>query len=283
MTLVAVNGIQLNISDSGPPPGLAPGLAPGKPDAPVLVMGHGLLFGTTMWRHQIEVLSSTYRCIAVDWRGQGRTPATPSGYDMDTLYADLVALIEHLDVGPVHYAGLSMGGFVGQRLAARRPDLVRSLILLDTSSGPEDPEKIKKYRLLATVYGLLGMRPLLGQVAPIMFSPAYLATDAGKATVAAWTAELGEQQRAGVKKAIRGVTDRLAIVDEIGTIATPTLVIVGSEDVATPVAKAQVIVDHIKDARLEVLGGVGHVSTLEDPARINALMTEFLDRQSAQK
>ncbi|MET3962167.1 3-oxoadipate enol-lactonase [Marmoricola sp. OAE513] len=268
MTLVAVNGIQLSISDSGAPAG--------KPDAPVLVLGHGLLFGTSMWRHQVEALRDTYRCIAVDWRGQGATPATADGYDMDTLYADLVALIELLDVGPVHYAGLSMGGFVGQRLAARRPDLVRSLILIDTSAGPEDPEKIKKYRLMAGVYGLFGMKPLLSQVAPIMFSQAFLDTDEGKSTVATWTAELATQQRKGVKQAIRGVTDRLPITDEVGSITAPTLVIVGTEDLATPVAKAQAIASAIKNSRLDILTGVGHVSTLEDPARVNALMTEFL-------
>ncbi|HEX4189591.1 MAG TPA: alpha/beta fold hydrolase [Marmoricola sp.] len=268
MPLIGVNGIQLSITDSGAPAG--------KTDAPVLVMGHGLLFSTSMWRHQIEELSATYRCIAVDWRGQGGTPATPGGYDMDTLYADLVALIEHLDVGPVHYAGLSMGGFVGQRLAARRPDLVRSLMLIDTSSGPEDPEKIKKYRLLSTVYGLVGLKPLLGQVAPIMFTPAYLETDAGKATVTAWIDELAPLERRGIKKAIRGVTDRPPIIDEISAIGAPTLVIVGTEDVATPVAKAEVIAAAVPGARLEQLDGVGHVSTLEDPARINALMTEFL-------
>lgn len=265
---MSVNGIQLNISDSGAPVG--------KPDAPVVVLGHGLLFGTSMWRHQIEVLSSDYRCIAVDWRGQGQTPATESGYDMDTLYADLAALIEHLDVGPVHYAGLSMGGFVGLRLAARRPDLVRSLILIDTSSGPEDPAKIKKYRLMAAVFGGFGMKPLLGQVAPIMFTPAFLETDAGKSTVEVWTRELATQDRKGVKKAIRGVTDRPPVADEIRAISAPTLVIVGSEDVATPVAKAEAIASAIRTSRIDILAGVGHVSTLEDPARVNALMRDFL-------
>jgi 3-oxoadipate enol-lactonase len=268
MTLVDVNGIQLSITDSGPPAG--------NPDAPVLVMGHGLLFSTTMWRHQIETLRGSYRCIAVDWRGQGATPPTATGYDMDTLYADLVALIEHLDVGPVHYLGLSMGGFVGLRLGARRPDLVRSLTLIDTSSGPEDPEKVRKYRLLATVFGLVGMKPLLGQVAPIMFTPAFMETDAGKATVSTWVAELATQDRKGVKQAIRGVTDRAALGDEIGSITAPTLVIVGSEDVATPVAKAEAIAAAIRGSRLDVLAGVGHVSTLEDPARINASISGFL-------
>jgi 3-oxoadipate enol-lactonase len=268
MTLVAVNGIQLNIHDTGAPDG--------KPDAPVLVMGHGLLFSTTMWRHQLAALSTEYRCVAVDWRGQGGTPPTESGYDMDTLYADLVALVEHLDVGPVHYAGLSMGGFVGLRLAARRPDLVRSLTLIDTSAGPEDPEKISRYRLMAGVYGIFGFRPLKSQVAPIMFSPAWLKTPAGKETVRTWTSELLPLQRRGTKQAIRGVTDRLAITDELTAITVPTLVIVGSEDSATPVAKAEAIARGVKDSRLDVLTGVGHVSTLEDPDRITALMRDFL-------
>jgi pimeloyl-ACP methyl ester carboxylesterase len=133
--LLQLDGARVNITDTGAPPG--------RPDAPVVVLGHGLLFSTTMWRHQVDALRATYRCVAVDWRGQGATPPAPA-YDMDSLYADLVGVIEHLDGGPVHYAGLSMGGFVGLRLAARRPDLVRSLTLIDTSAGPEDPEKVSR-------------------------------------------------------------------------------------------------------------------------------------------
>jgi pimeloyl-ACP methyl ester carboxylesterase len=268
MPLLSVNGAQVNITDSGAPPG--------RPDAPTVVMGHGLLFSTSMWRHQTEALRSTYRCVAVDWRGQGGTPPGAGGYDMDSLYDDLVGVIEHLGVGPVHYAGLSMGGFVGQRLAARRPDLVRSLTLVDTSAGPEDPEKISRYRLLATIYGLVGMRPLLGQVAPIMFSPAFLATPEGKATVNTWVSELRRQDRRGTKSAIRGVTDRLPILDEIPRITAPTQVVVGSADVATPVAKAEAIVAAVPGARLEILPGVGHVSTLEAPGAVTDVLAGFL-------
>ena len=94
------------------------------------------------------------------------------------------------------------------------------------------------------------------------------------------TSELLPQQRKGVKHSIRGVTDRLPVTEEIGSIQAPTLVIVGSEDTATPVAKAEVIARAIKDSRLDVLTGVGHVSSLEDPDRISALMREFLAAQS---
>ena len=63
----------------------------------------------------------------MDWRGQGRSAVADTGYDMDTLTEDLVALIDHLGIAPVDYVGLSMGGFIGMRLAARHPEVVRAL------------------------------------------------------------------------------------------------------------------------------------------------------------
>ncbi|HEY0904566.1 MAG TPA: alpha/beta fold hydrolase [Marmoricola sp.] len=268
MPLLTVNGVEVNVEDSGRPPG--------RPDAPTLVLGHGLLFSTTMWRHQVEALRSDYRCVAVDWRGQGRSPAAPA-YDMDSLYDDLVGVIEHLDVGPVHYAGLSMGGFVGLRLAARRPDLVRSLVLIDSSAGPEDPEKISRYRMLARIYGVVGLRLLRSRVAPIMFSRTFLDRPQGKAVVDTWVAELARQPRGPVKRAILGVTDRVPVLDEIDSITAPTLVLTGSADVATPVARADTIAGVIPGARLEVLTGVGHVSALEAPDAVTRELAAFLE------
>jgi len=268
MTLLDVNGVQVNVVDTGAPPD--------RPDAPVVVLGHGLLFSTTMWRHQIEALRPAYRCVAIDWRGQGATPATRDGYDMDTLYADAVAVIERLGVGPVHYAGLSMGGFVGLRLGARRPDLLRSLTLIDTSAGPEDPDNISSYRLLAALYRLVGWRPLKSKVAPIMFSEEFLATPEGREVVQIWSGEVSRQSRRGTHGAIRGVTDRLPVDDEIGAIKAPTLVIVGAGDVATTSDKSDAIAELVPDAELVVLPGVGHVSALEAPEAVNGALIPFL-------
>ncbi|HTY28094.1 MAG TPA: alpha/beta hydrolase, partial [Mycobacterium sp.] len=118
----------------------------GRPDAPTIVFGHGLLFSGWLFHPQIAVLREMYRCVAIDWRGQGKSSAAERGYDMDTLASDAIALIESLELAPVHYVGLSMGGMIGQRIAARRSELVRSLTLLDTSAGPEDPAKVGKYK-----------------------------------------------------------------------------------------------------------------------------------------
>jgi 3-oxoadipate enol-lactonase len=266
--LLGINGVQVNVVDTGPPAG--------HPDAPVVVLGHGLLFSTTMWRHQVEALRSTYRCVAVDWRGQGDTPPTRDGYDMDTLYDDVVAVVERLGVGPVHYAGLSMGGFVGLRLGARRPDLLRSLTLIDTSAGPEEPDNIGRYKLLATLYRLLGWRPLRRTVARIMFSEEFLATPAGHDVVRVWSEEVVRQSRSGTRKAILGVCDRLSVEDEIGMITTPTLVIVGAGDVATTSDRSDAIADLVPGAELVVLADVGHVSALEAPDQVNAALLPVL-------
>ena len=258
----------IHYSDTQPPSG--------RPDAPTVFFGHGLLFSGWMFHPQIAALRDEYRCVAIDWRGQGDSPATKSGYDMDTLADDAVALIEHLGVAPVHYVGLSMGGFIGQRIAARRPELVRTLTPLDTSAGPEDPDKVKRYKLLGTVYRVTGIPPLRKQVLPIMFGPAFLADPAGRPIIDEWERRLKRCRRSGVSKAVMGVANRRPVEGEIDGITAPTLVIVGADDVATPPHKSRRIVERIAGARLEQIPACGHTSTLEQPDTVTALLRDFL-------
>ena len=263
------NGAVIHYTDTGAPEG--------KPDAHTVFLGHGLLFSGWMFEPQILALRDTYRCVTIDWRGQGRSSAARTGYDMDTLAADATALIEHLGLAPVHYAGLSMGGFIGQRIAARRPDVVRSLALLDTSAGPEDPDKAGQYKLLGGIYRVSGIKPLRKKVLPLMFGPTFLGDPASRPLIAEWEQRLAQCKRAGVSRAVRGVADRAAVDSEIGSISCPTLVLVGADDAATPVAKSQAIAATIPGARLEVIPDSGHTSTLEQPAVVTRLLREFLE------
>jgi 3-oxoadipate enol-lactonase len=262
------DGATIHYTDTGTPAD--------QPDARTVFFGHGLLFSGWMFRPQITALADEYRCVAIDWRGQGESAATKDGYDMDTLAEDAVALIESLDVAPVHYVGLSMGGFVGQRIAARRPELVRTLALLDTSAGPEDPDKVKHYKQLGRIYRFTGMRLLRKAVLPIMFGPAFLADTSKKPVIDEWQRRLKASPRSGISKAVMGVADRLPIEDEISRIIAPTLVIVGTDDAATPPAKSQLITERIPDARLAQLPDCGHTSTLEQPDTVTRLLKALL-------
>ncbi|MYQ49555.1 alpha/beta fold hydrolase [Streptomyces sp. SID4985] len=269
MPLVDVNGVSVFYTDTGAPPG--------KPDAPAVVFGHGLLFNGWMFHAQVEALRGDYRCVTVDWRGQGDTPATPGGYDMDTLTGDAVALIGRLGLGAVHYVGLSMGGFVGQRIAARHGEVLRSLTLLDTSAGAEESARAREYRLLANVYLLTGVRPVLGRVKAEMFGPEFLASPASAPVVEEWVRRLRRCRRSGIRKAVLGVVERPDMGEELGRIAVPTLVVVGADDVATPAVESERIAAAVRGARLEVVPGAGHSSTVEQPAVVSGLLREFLE------
>lgn len=268
MPAISANGATLFHTDTGAPPG--------RPDARTVVFGHGLLFSGWMFHPQIDALRHRYRCVALDWRAHGRTPATASGYDMDTLTADAVAVIEHLQIAPVHYVGLSMGGFVGQRIAARHGKLLHSLALLDTSADAEDPAKVREYRLLAGIYRLTGIRPVRRKAMDAMFGPAFLASPEAEPVIREWTRRLRTCDRAGIRKAVLGVADRAPVLDELAEVSVPTLVAVGADDAATPPALAARIAAAIDGARLTVLPRSGHSCTLEQPDAVSALLRDFL-------
>ncbi|MEO6604219.1 MAG: alpha/beta fold hydrolase [Aeromicrobium sp.] len=271
MTLIDANGVQVNVEDTGFPAS--------KPDAPTVVFGHGLLFSGHMFDAQVERLRPSYRCVTIDWRGQGKTPATNDGYDMDTLFHDAAAVIESLGVGPVHYVGLSMGGFVGMRLAARRPELLRSLTLLDTSADPEDLAMAKQDRLLAKIYRVVGIRPLAGKVQQLMFGPTFIASAESKPDIDRWKDGVSAVDRSGMVKSILGVVDRLPVSAELGKIALPTLIVVGEDDVATPVPRSEAIAAGIKGSVLKKVPNCGHSSTVEQPTVLADLIEEFLTAQ----
>lgn len=268
MPSLTVNGTSVAYSDTGFPAARA--------DAPTIVFGHGLLFSGWMFRAQIEALRTDYRCVAIDWRGQGDSPPARSGYDMDTLTGDAIALIEQLGVAPAHFVGLSMGGFVGQRVAARRPELIRSLVLLDTSAERESPRGRLEYPVLSVLYRLLGPNPVRGQVEKVMLGPAFRADPRSKAIVDEWMATLARCDRGGVQRAVLGVANRQPVTEEIGRIRARTLVVVGADDAATPPQRSRRIVELIPGARLEIVPNCGHSSTIEQPEAITALLRSFL-------
>ncbi|MFN7975448.1 MAG: alpha/beta fold hydrolase [Acidobacteriota bacterium] len=263
MPRIRVNGVEISYEETGRGP-------------QAVVFSHGLLLSTRLWDAQVAELSPRYRCIAYDHRGQGKSEVTRGGYDMDTASADAAALIEALGAAPCHFVGLSMGGFVGMRLAARRPDLVRSLCLLETSCEREPPENVPRYRRLAFVARLLGPAPVIGKVMPILFGRTFMTDPAREADRGAWRARLRAVDRAGAARATMGVITREGVRGEIASIRVPALVVVGDEDVATPPAKARAIQAAIPGSRLVEIPRAGHSSPVEQPALVTQAIARFL-------
>ena len=172
-----------------------------------------------MFAQQVDVLQQRFRCITFDWRGQGQSEVTRAGYDMESLYADTLALIDALGIKACHFIGLSMGGFIGMRLAARRPDIVRSLILLGTSADPEPAANIPKYRMLDLVGRWLGFRLVAAQVMPIMFGQKFLRDPTRAQLREEWRRRMLANHRIGITQATAGVISRRGIADHLHAIS----------------------------------------------------------------
>jgi 3-oxoadipate enol-lactonase len=264
MPMLRVNGTELYYEDTG-----------GR--GPAILFSHGLFWDTSLFTPQIAALKSRYRCIAYDHRGQGRSAESDlRTIDMDTLFADAVALIEALDLKPVHVCGLSMGGFVAMRLGARRPDLVRSLLLLDTSADPEPPENTPKYRLGNWIARFLGVGLVVDATMPMMFGKSALRDPARAAERDAWRRQLRSNRRS-LWRAVNGVIERPSVYQELSRIAAPTLVIVGEEDTVTAPAKAERLAAAIAGAKLVRVPRAGHIVTLEQPQAATKAISGFLD------
>ncbi len=267
MPTLTVNGATLHYTDEG-----------GGPET--IVFSHGLLFSGAMFEAQVAGFKDRYRCITFDHRGQGGSEVTASGYDMDTLTEDAAALIEALDAGPCHFAGLSMGGFVGMRLAIRRPELLKSLVLIETTADPEPPENVPRYKTLNFVARWFGLGLVINKVMPIMFSQSFLNDPSREADKRKWRSLILSNHRIGITRAVRGVTDRQGVYEQLGKIGLPTLIIVGEEDTATVPEKSDRMHAAIKGSELIRVPRAGHSSTVEEPAAVNEALENFLGRLS---
>lgn len=263
MPTIRVNGAELYYEDQGS------GLES-------LVFAHGLMFDHRMYEAQVAAFSDTYRCVTFDFRGQGLSEVTPNGYNMDTLADDAAALVDALDLSPCHFVGLSMGGFVGLRLALRYPEMLRSLVLLNTSAESEPSGNRPRYRLMRLVARLLGPGPIVGRLMPVMFGRDFLADPRRATDREQWRQRMRENDRAGISRAAGGVINREGVLDRIDGIRAPTLIIAGEQDQATTPDKARHMHERIPGSELVTLPGTGHMSVLECPDRLNELLTAFL-------
>ena len=262
-TRIRCNGVALAVEDEG-----------GR--GPAVLFSHGLLYSRRMWDAQVAALRGQFRCVVYDHRGQGESESPASGLDMDTLAVDATALIEALGIGPVHFVGHSMGGFVGMRLAARRPELLRSLALLDTSAGAEPPENLPRYRRLEWVARWIGMWPVVGPVQAIMHGASARKDPARRADLRTWREHLLRLDRVAMPRAVEGVLQREPVLALLGQIRCPTLVLVGEEDTATVPARSREIAAAITGARLAQIPRAGHMSAIDAPEAVAAELRAFL-------
>jgi 3-oxoadipate enol-lactonase len=244
---------------------------------PDLVLWHSLLCDTGMWRAQIAALTENYRVISIDAPGHGRSANARTRYSMDDCVGAGIEVLDAAGVERAGRVGLSWGGMVGMRVAARHPERIAALVLMDTSARAERPWKKAAYKPLQLFASRLGpIRPLAKALTPIMFSSHSRRHET--AAVDAFVQTLIRMDPESVSRAVDAVIyDRTDVTSELSRITAPTLVVVGADDRATPPEESEHLALNIRGAGLVRIPDAGHLSALEQPTRVNAALLSFLD------
>ncbi len=248
----------------------------GPAGAPVVTLSHSLAADLTMWDPTVPGLAGRYRVLRYDVRGHGGSESTPGAYSLDLLADDALALLRALGIERTHWVGLSLGGMIGQALALRAPAALASLVLCDTASGmPPGMRPVWDQRIAMVEAG--GAAARLDDVIARWFTPAFV--EARRDVVERTLAMIARTTPRGFAGCCAAIRD-LDLTERLAEIRVPTLLIVGEDDEATPVAASQLIQHHIEDAELVILKSAAHLSNVEQPEAFNRALVDFLARVS---
>jgi 3-oxoadipate enol-lactonase len=260
MRLIKVtNGARLSVDVAGPI------------DAPTLILGNSLGTDKRLWDPQMEAFARALRVVRFDTRGHGQSDAPDGPYTLDRLGQDVVDIADALGIERFAYCGVSLGGMVGQWLGVNAGARLTKLILSNTSSSMGPPQGWNDRIALVTTQG---MGALVEAVLARWYTPGFL--NEAPDVIAQTRAMLLGTPTAGYAGCCAAIRD-MEIASHLGRITTPTLVIAGAHDPATPLDHAHAITAAIPGAQLITLP-TAHLSNRETPEAYTEAVLGFLGR-----
>ncbi len=237
-----------------------------------LVLLHGFIADSRVWRTQIEDLSRDFDVIAWDAPGCGQSSDTGEEFSMAEYADSLAGLLDAIGIPSAHVCGLSWGGTLALEFYRRNPRRVMSLILADTYAGwtgslGEEAAQQRLARCLSE--SEMPAEEWVPQWVPDAFS-----SKAPKELLDEYAAIMWDFHPVGFRAMSRALAPDFREI--LPTIKAPTLLIWGAEDKRSPVACGEAMRETIPGARLVMIPGAGHVSNFEQPERFNAEVRGFI-------
>lgn len=254
MATLDIDGTAIHYEDSGG-------------SGPAVILSHGFLMDHSMFDPQVSALRKYHRVITWDERGFGQTRATGPFSYWDSAN-DVLGLMDGLGIDSAFVGGMSQGGFISLRVALTAPERVRGLILIDTQAGTEDADKVEGYGQLHDVWLAHGPGPVQDVIAGLILGPGEWPQ---------WFEKWAALETQQFSWAFRCLMDRDDITSRLGEISCPSLIIHGTDDVAIPMSKAEVLHDRLAGpSTLVAVQGAPHAANLTHPEPVNAAIKSFL-------
>ncbi|MBS1249185.1 MAG: 3-oxoadipate enol-lactonase 2 [Chloroflexi bacterium] len=241
-----------------------------------LVFIHGLGSSTRDWEAQADFFAKRYQVILFDVRGHGKSAKPPGPYSIPLFAADTAKLIEKLTTAPVHVVGISMGGMIAFQLAIDHPEMLKSLVIVNSS--PEYVARTFQERLQAwqrfLVVRIFGMRKI-GEILSERIFPKPEHGEIRDVFVERWA----ENDPRAYRESMRAILG-WSVMGRLGEITCPTLVIASDEDY-TPVEEKEAYLEQIPKGELAVVEDARHGLPAEKPEEFNAVLESFLQSQGS--
>jgi pimeloyl-ACP methyl ester carboxylesterase len=241
------------------------------------VFVHGYTGNSRNWALTVPALRASFRTISLDLRGHGLSakPVRREDYSFDIMASDVLALLDQLGIRECYLVGHSMGGMVAQKIALSRPDLVRALILVDTSASPQDSSRTHMRAGLLRIAEEQGMEAAFE--AQLRMDPAADEIRANPEAVRGWREQFLMTSREAYLYCAEAMAERESLLDDLRRVAVPTLVVCGERD-APFLEPSRLMHEAISGSELAIVPRAGHSPQFETPGEFNRLLTEFLAR-----
>jgi 3-oxoadipate enol-lactonase len=240
----------------------------GPTDAPVLVLGPSLGTDTGLFDTQVAEFAASHRVIRYDLRGHGKSEVVPGACTMADLAGDVLALLDRMGVGHFSYAGVSIGGAIGQQLALTVPDRIERLAIIASAAQFADPPS---WPVRADQVRAQGTEFLVPSRTGTWFTAEFAERDPQEAE------RLLGMLRATPAEGYAACCEAIGAFDvrsRLGEISAPTLAIAGSEDPATTGEMMRELAEAIPGAQFVVVPGAAHLPNATDPGTVNAALRE---------
>ncbi len=242
----------------------------GPRDGPVVMFSNSLGTDLRVWDPLIAALPDHLRIIRYDKRGHGLSELTKPPYFMGDLVKDAGGLLDHLSIKDVVFVGLSIGGLIGQGLAAERPGQIKGLVLSNTAAKIGNESTWGERIELIREHGLAG---IADAVLERWFSKRFLSEETQALEI--WRAMLTRTPQDGYVGCCEAIA-HTDLIDSTARLRLPTMVIASSEDGATPPDLVRETADLIEGSQFHMIPKAGHIPCVERPDTVAALLTDFL-------
>lgn len=240
-----------------------------------IIFIHAFPLCNRMWDKQVEFFKNQFRVITYDLRALGYSTAEDLQYTMETLVNDFISIADELKLNKINVCGLSIGGYITLRAFVKKPELFNSVILADTKAEKDSDEALlNRCNNIIDIKNGKRKEFLDSMLKNLICEKSFLNPEIKNFVeeIMSW------QSDEGICSTLIALATRTNVIDHLNKVDIPSLILVGSDDILTPLEAAEKMTKCFLNPQLKIIPDSGHLSNMENPVEFNKAILDFLNK-----